>query len=172
MDKEVKEALINKLKEPVVFGQEIQVVVQKEHKAGANINSQYSSCKKAKELEVRFQDAVGKVIEVDNEWPHLDISNMDNVYNMLQKGNEYISYLMAAGAYKPKRRVHDGYSDAPTTIISRAIEQVEQMGNYKVMFALVDLDKSKPKKECLYTFTDIESKALREVIYKEMEKEM
>ena len=59
----------------------------------------------------------------------------------------------------------------PTTILSKAIEQVEQMGNYKVMVALVDGDKSKPKEERLYTFTDIESKKLREVIYKEMEKD-
>lgn len=60
---------------------------------------------------------------------------------------------------------------APTLILSRAIEQVEQMGNYKVMVALVDLDNTKPKEERLYTFCDIESKKLRGVIYKEMEKE-
>lgn len=60
---------------------------------------------------------------------------------------------------------------APTTILSSAIEQVEQMGNYKVMMALVDLDDTKPKDERLYTFCDIESKKLREVIYNEMEKE-
>lgn len=60
----------------------------------------------------------------------------------------------------------------PTTILSKAIEQIEQMGNYKVMVGLVDLDKSKPKEDRLYTFTDIESKKLREVIYKEIEKEV
>lgn len=61
----------------------------------------------------------------------------------------------------------------PTTILSKAIEQAEQMGYYKVMVALVDLDKGdKPKEERLYTFTDIESKKLREVIYKEIEKEV
>lgn len=61
--------------------------------------------------------------------------------------------------------------DQPTTILSKAIEQVEQMGNYKVLMALVDLDKSKPKEERLYTFTDIESEKLREVIYKRIEDE-
>lgn len=59
----------------------------------------------------------------------------------------------------------------PTTILSRAIEQVERMGNYVVMVALVDLNKGdKPKEKRLYTFTDVESKKLRKVIYKEMEK--
>lgn len=58
----------------------------------------------------------------------------------------------------------------PTTVLSSAIERVEKMGNYKVMVALVDLDKSRPKEERLYTFTDIKSKKLREVIYKEMER--
>lgn len=62
--------------------------------------------------------------------------------------------------------------DQPTTILSKAIEQVEQMGNYKVLMALVDLDKTKPKEERLYTFTDVESKKLREVIYKGIEKEV
>lgn len=61
--------------------------------------------------------------------------------------------------------------DQPTTILSKAIEQVEQTGNYKVMMALVDLDKSKPKEERLYTFTDIESEKLREVIYKKIEED-
>lgn len=60
----------------------------------------------------------------------------------------------------------------PTTILSKAIEEVEKRGDYKVMVALVDLDKSKPKEDRLYTFTDIESKKLREVIYKEIEKEV
>lgn len=61
---------------------------------------------------------------------------------------------------------------APTTILSKAVDQVRQIGNYKVMMALVDLNKGdKPKEGRLYTFTDIESKKLREVIYKEMEKE-
>lgn len=60
---------------------------------------------------------------------------------------------------------------APTTILSDAIEQVEQMGNFGVMVALVDRDTSKPKEERLYTFCDINSKKLREVIYKEMEGE-
>lgn len=59
----------------------------------------------------------------------------------------------------------------PTTILSKAIEQVERMGNYVVMVALVDLNKGdKPKEKRLYTFTDVESKKLRKVIYKEMEK--
>lgn len=65
---------------------------------------------------------------------------------------------------------HTVYTE-PTVILSRAIEQVEQMGAYKVMVALVDLDDNKPKEERLYTFCDLESKKLREVIYKEMEKE-
>lgn len=60
----------------------------------------------------------------------------------------------------------------PTAVLSKAITQVRQMGNYKVMVALVDLDKSKPKEERLYKFTDIESKKLREIIYKAIEKEM
>lgn len=74
-----------------------------------------------------------------------------------------------------KRRYGDRLvklESAPTTILSHAIEQVEQMGNYKVMMALVDLDDIKPKEGRLYTFCDIESKKLREVIYKEIEKEM
>lgn len=65
------------------------------------------------------------------------------------------------------------YSLAPTTILSKAIEQVEQMGDYKVMVALVDLRKDgKPlkKDERVYTFTDIKSKKLRGVIYEELEK--
>lgn len=135
------------------------------------IERRYNSCETAKELEIKFRDAVGRVIE-GNKLPYLDITNMDNVYDMLQRGYEYINYLIANGAYKPKRRVHDGYSLAPTTILSEAIEQVEQRGDYKVMVALVDLDKSKPKEERLYTFTDIKSKKLREVICKEIEKEM
>lgn len=161
----------------------------------------YGSCEVAKELEGKFKDALYKLVYVDQELAYLDMSSMDNVYDMLQRGNEYISYLMAAGAYKPKRRVHDGYSpdptiilskateksnasimawhredgvteilNQPTTLLSKAIEQVEQMGDYKVMVALVDPDNSKPKEERLYTFTDIESKKLREVIYKEMER--
>lgn len=82
-------------------------------------------------------------------------------------------YGVYVGGYcqPPKRRLPDGYSTAPTTILSKAIEQVEQMGDYKVMMALIDLDKSKPKEERLYTFTDIESEKLREVIYKRIEDE-
>lgn len=62
---------------------------------------------------------------------------------------------------------------APTTVLSSAIEQVEQMGDYKVMVALVDLDrtKPKPKEERLHTFCDIKSEKLRKVIYREIEKE-
>lgn len=73
----------------------------------------------------------------------------------------------------PSSKQTSWHPNEPTTILSKAIEQVEQMGNYKVMMALVDLDKGdRHKEERLYTFTDIESKKLREVIYKEMEKEM
>lgn len=125
----------------------------------------------AKELEDKFMDAIDKLVYVNNELPYVDFTNKDDVYDALQRGNEYLSYLIASREYKPKRRVHDGYSAAPTTILSEAIEQVEQMGDYKVMAALVDLDDSKRKEDRLYTFCDIESKKLREVIYKEIENE-
>lgn len=62
----------------------------------------------------------------------------------------------------------------PTTILSKAIEQIEQMGNWKVLVAIAnakDYKDSKPKDECLYTFCDIESEKLREVIYKRIEDE-
>lgn len=73
------------------------------------------------------------------------------------------------------RMLSHSHSDEPTVILSKAIEQIEQMGNYKVMMALVDAEgfkNGKPKDDCLHTFCDIESKKLREVIYKEMEKDM
>lgn len=135
-------------------------------------NLRYGSCEVAKELEGKFKNAFYKLVYVDNGLACLDMSSLDDVYNMLQRGNEYLSYLIAARAYKPKRQVHDGYCEAPTTILSKAIEQVEQMGDHKVMVALVDLDDTNPKEERLYTFCDIESKKLRKVIYKEMEKEI
>lgn len=59
----------------------------------------------------------------------------------------------------------------PTVIMSKAIKDIEQHGNYKVLVAIVDLeDRNKPARECLDIFCDIESKSLREVIYRENEK--
>lgn len=85
----------------------------------------------------------------------------------MEEGKDYVG----AGFIEGKHAFVKEFDVAPTTILSNAIEQVEQMGNYKVMMALVDLDDAKPKEERLYTFCDIESKKLRNVIYSEMEKE-
>lgn len=99
-----------------------------------------------------------------------------NGFNELkvEEDKNYISFgldYLAKRCFLKEFDLNEDIELPPTTILSKAIEQVEQMGNYKVMVALVDGDKSKPKEERLYTFTDIESKKLRGVIYKEMEKD-
>lgn len=60
-------------------------------------------------------------------------------------------------------------------LISLHVAHLKADTDYKIMFAIVDRDafkNGKPAKECIKTFCDIESKKLREVIYKKIEKEM
>lgn len=58
-----------------------------------------------------------------------------------------------------------------TVVMSRAMEYASKQG-CKVMVALLDCNKgTMTKEDRLHTFCDIESKKLREAIYKEIENE-
>lgn len=56
----------------------------------------------------------------------------------------------------------------PTTIMSKAIERIEKLGDYKVMVALVNETNDTDIKieDRLHIFTDIRSAKLRSAIYK------
>lgn len=72
----------------------------------------------------------------------------------------------------PSMKTHWIDMNRPVTVaMSEAIEYASKKG-YKVMIALLDCNKgTMTKEDRLHTFTDIESKKLREVIYKEIESE-
>ncbi len=83
------------------------------------------------------------------------------------------NYGVYVGDYcKPLSKSINQKVNEPTVVMSRAIEVIEQMGNYKVVAAIIDFENlDKPPKERLHTFCDIKGKKLREAIYKEIEDE-
>lgn len=60
------------------------------------------------------------------------------------------------------------------SILSHAIQDVENLGGFKVIAAIVDLNKDTdlPIKDRIQCYSTVESQKLREAIYKEIEKEM
>lgn len=132
----------------------------------------YGEDKIVEEAWSEFEDEICALYKIQND-NYESTVDRTKLYKQLQdtidKGRAYFKLCKKYKGFTPPTT--EWHPDEPTTILSKAIEQVEQMGNYKVMMALVDLNKGdKPKEERLYTFTDIKSKKLREVIYKEMEK--
>lgn len=158
-----------------------KIAYMKEYEAGEAPDQtekkikRYGEDKLIEEAWGEFEDEICALYKIQND-NYESTVDRNKLYKQLQdtvgKGKVYFDLCKRYNNFIPPTT--EWQPTEPTTILSKAIEEIEQIGDWKVMVAIAnskDYHDGKPKEECLYTFCDIESKKLREVIYKEMEKD-